>query len=181
MRVAIQGVAGSFHDEAARRWFGDIITLVPAETFAAVFECLKNGTADYAVVATKNTTAGTIVESNQLLANTDFPVIGEIMLPIAQQLIALPGASLTDITAVYSHPVALPQCSTFLTTQLSGAKQVEYFDTAASVEFIKQQANLHFAAIASQRAAQLYNLPILASNIENDKANATSFVVLSAR
>lgn len=180
MRIAIQGVAGSFHDEAAHRWFGDKVTLVPAETFAAVFDCLKDGRADYAVVAIKNSTAGEIEESIQLLNAHSFPVIGEIMLPIAQQLIGLPGAGLADITAVYSHPVALPQCSVFLASKLPHAKQIEYFDTAASVDFVKQQNDPHLAAIASQRAAELYGLPVLSANIENDKANVTSFVVLSA-
>lgn len=180
MRVVIQGVVGSFHDEAAHQWFGDSITIVPATTFADVFAALKNGAADYAVVAVKNSTYGNIPESNDLLAASSHPILGEIILPIAQHLIAIPGASLDTIRAVYSHPVALPQCSTFLQTHLPRAAQIEYFDTAASVEFVKQQNNPRLGAIASRRAAELYNLPIVAENIQNDSTNTTCFIVLAA-
>lgn len=180
MRVAIQGVVGSFHDEAAHQWFGDAITIVPATTFADVFAALKNNSADYAVVAVKNSTYGNIKESNNLLATSTFPILGEVILPINQHLIAIPGATLDTIRAVYSHPVALPQCRIFLQNQLPRAVQMEYFDTAASVEFIKQQNNPHLGAIASRRAAELYGMPIVAKNIQNDEQNATCFIVLAA-
>lgn len=180
MRVAIQGVAGSFHDEAAHQWFGDSITIVPSTTFADVFNALKNDAADYALVAVKNSTYGPIQESNDLLQASSFPIIGEVILPISQHLIAIPGATLATIRAVYSHPVALPQCSNFLQTRLLHAAQIEYFDTAASVEFIKNKQNPHLAAIASQHAAKLYDLPIVAPHIENDATNTTCFIVLAA-
>jgi len=180
MRVAIQGEVGSFHDEAAHKWFGPSTQIVPAETFADVFKALKNDQADYAVIAVSNSTFGPIKESNDLVAAHSYPQIGKIDLPIAQQLIGLPGTQLDDIKTVYSHPVALPQCSNFLIAHLPGAKLISYHDTAASVKLVQHLDDPTCAAIAGREAARLYNLPILAKDIENDKANTTSFVVLSA-
>lgn len=181
MRVAIQGEAGSFHDEVAHIWFGSSVQIVPAKSFADVFEALKNKTADHAVVAVSNSTFGPIEESKKLVAMYKYVQIGAIDLPIAQHLIGLSGAKLSDIKTVYSHPVALPQCSEFLASTLPHAKLVPYHDTAASVRLIKELNNPSCAAIAGRQAAKLYNLPIIAANIENDKANTTSFVILSAR
>lgn len=178
MRVAIQGEAGSFHDEVAHKWFGPSVQVVPTESFADVFEALQNKKADYAVIAISNSTFGLITESNDLIAAHPYIQIGTVDLPIAQQLIGLPGTRLGDIKTVYSHPVALPQCSEFLSRALPQATLVSYHDTAASVRLIKSLSDPSCAAIAGRQAAQLYSLPILAADIENDKANTTSFVVL---
>jgi prephenate dehydratase len=180
MRVAIQGEAGSFHDEVAHKWFGPSVQIVPAKSFAEVFEALKNNQAEYAVVAISNSTFGPIKESTDLVAASPYRQIGKVDLRIAQQLIGLPGAKLSDIKTVYSHPVALPQCSDFLTHTLPNAELIPYHDTAASVGLIQHIGDKTCAAIAGRQAAALYNFPILAEDIENDKANTTSFVVLSA-
>ena len=149
MRIAIQGQAGSFHEQAGHKQYGSDIEIVPCATFGDVFRTYREDKADAIIVAVENTIHGTINEAS------------EVTLRISQNLITLPGAALPGITKVYSHPVALSQCQKFLQDFLPHASQIEFFDTAGAVEFVKQQQNPQIAAIASAAAADLYNLPIL--------------------
>lgn len=179
MRIAIQGDAGSFHHLAANKLFGDDIDIVACQTFTDVFACLANGGCDNAVVAIENSWYGVLPEVTDLLKEHPFPIIGELDEPIHQNLISLPGASLTDIKTVISHPVALEQCSKYLYRELPDAELREYHDTAAAVEYIKECGDSSIAAIAGSWPAELYSLPILAEKIENDPKNTTKFLMLS--
>jgi prephenate dehydratase len=179
MRVAIQGEAGSYHHIAALHHFGSSIELIYCESFADVFAAIKNGRADNGVVAVENSTAGSVHAVYDLLLQYDFAVVGEIYEPIHHCLIGLPNASIKDITRVYSHPMALPQCSAYLDTHLPDAERIEFSDTAASVAYIKKAGDIHSGAIASSLAAEINNLPVLETNIENHQNNATRFLVLS--
>jgi len=178
MRIAIQGQAGSFHEQAAKQWYGPDATIVPCVTFGDVFQAYAHGQADAIVVAVENTIYGTINETYRHIESCGAPVVGEVTLAIQQALVTNPGTKLEDITAVYSHPVALSQCQHFLREHLPQATQIEYFDTAGAVEFIKQQDSPHLAAIASEAAAQLYNMPILKRHIQDAQDNITRFLVL---
>lgn len=178
MRIAIQGQAGSFHEQAARQWYGPDATIVPCMTFGDVFQTYARGQADAIVVAVENTIYGTINETYRHIESCSAPIVGEVTLTIQQTLITNPGTKLEDITAVYSHPVALSQCQHFLQEHLPNATQIEYFDTAGAVEFIKQHGSPHLAAIAGETAAQLYNMPILKRHIQDGQDNITRFLVL---
>ena len=178
MRIAIQGQAGSFHEQAAKQWYGPEATIVPCVTFGDVFQTYARGQADAIVVAVENTIYGTINETYRHIESCGAPIVGEVTLTIQQTLITNPGTKLEDITAVYSHPVALSQCQHFLQEHLPQAAQIEYFDTAGAVEFIKQQGSPHLAAIAGETAAQLYNMPILKRHIQDAQDNITRFLVL---
>lgn len=175
MRCAIQGVRASFHDEAARQWFGDNIEIVPCDTFGEVFESVNRHDADVAVVAIENSLYGGINQVYDLIEAYRYPIIGEVHLPIHQQLIGMPG---TPLTHIYSHAVALAQCETFLETNYPDAERVEHHDTAAAVEFVKNLGDPHAAAIASSAAAELYGLPVIRENIEDNPANYTRFLVV---
>lgn len=179
MTVAIQGVSASFHHQAAQLWFGDSVSIIPCDSFGDVFGALNRHEASHAVIAVENSLYGSINEVLDLIEAHGYPIIGEISLKIEQQLIALPGATLSKITRVYSHPVALAQCQQFLDTHLPRAERIEYHDTAASVEYVKAQNYPSFAAIAGRVSASLHDLPILAENIEDNHANFTRFFVLS--
>ena len=178
MRIAIQGQAGSFHEQAAKQWYGSDVTIVPCMTFGDVFQTYAHGEADAIVVAVENTIYGTINETYRHIELCGAPIVSEVTLAIQQMLITNPGTKLEDITAVYSHPVALSQCQHFLREHLPQAAQIEYFDTAGAVEFIKQQGSPHLAAIAGETAAQLYNVPILKRHIQDTQDNITRFLVL---
>jgi len=179
MRIAIQGDAGSFHHLAANKFFGDDIDIVACQTFADVFACLANGGCDSAVVAIENSWYGVLPEVTDLLEEHPLSIIGELDEPIHQNLITLPGVSFSDIKVVMSHPVALEQCSKYLSTNLPDAKLSEYHDTAAAVEYIKDRGDSTIAAIAGSWPAELYTLPILAEKIENDPNNTTKFLMLT--
>jgi prephenate dehydratase len=181
MRVAIQGEAGSFHHQVAKQWFGNDVSIVPGETFGEVFATLARFEADMVVTAVENSLYGSINEVLDLLESYQFAVVGEVFLRVGQQLIGLPGADLKNITKIYSHPVALAQCEQFLESNLPHAERIEHHDTAASVEFVKKLGDSHAAAIAGETAATLHGLPVLARDIEDNKANYTRFLVLSPR
>jgi prephenate dehydratase len=112
-RVAIQGIRASFHEEAAFRYFGEDITTIECNSFKQTFETLKNGDADYVVMAIENSIAGSILPNYSLLLSYSFPVIGEVYLPIQLHLMALPGVRFEQIKYVTSHPIAIRQCVDF--------------------------------------------------------------------
>ena len=178
VRVAIQGQSGSFHEQAARIWYGEDITIISQVTFGDVFRAYANDEADAVVVAVENTIYGTINETYRYIEQCPAPIIGEVTLTINQMLITQPGATLADITEVYSHPVALSQCQSFLSEKLPHATQIEFFDTAGAVEFIKQQGSKHMAAIAGRNAATLHDMSILKKNIQDSHDNITRFLIL---
>lgn len=178
MRVAIQGIAGSFHEQVVRQWYGDTARIVPCTTFRDVFMAYQQGDADAIVVATENTIYGSINEVYQLVEACDAPIIGEVTLAIDQMLIGNSGVALHDITGVYSHPVALAQCSTWLQKNLPQAELVEFFDTAGAVEYVKEEKLTHAAAIASGQAAAHYQLKVLAHSIQDNTDNMTRFLII---
>jgi prephenate dehydratase len=181
IRVAIQGVAGSFHDIAAAEYFKETeIVIVPCDTFEELFEKLISGGAEYGTVAIENSVAGSILPNYELLRRSHLPVTGEIYQRIEQNLIALPGQKLSDISEIHSHPMAIQQCSIFLNRiRKRGVKVVETVDTALSARFIREEKRLGTGAIASSRAAQIYNLDILEKEIESDRQNFTRFLIIS--
>jgi prephenate dehydratase len=181
MRVTIQGENGSFHHEAAKKWFGSDVELVPAETFIDVFGILNRHGADTAVVAVENSLYGSIDPVLDLIEKHHYPIVGEVFLRIEQQLISLPGTLLKNVERVYSHPVALAQCVTYLDKYMPHAERVEYHDTASSVGLIKELGSTTAVAIAGRGAAALHGLPILVENIEDNKENFTRFLVLDPR
>lgn len=178
MRIAIQGQEGSFHHQVAASWYGSNAEIIPCTTFRDVFDAYENGEADAIVTAVENTIYGSINEVYQLIEDCSAPIIGEVKLAIDQMLIGLPGARLSDITEVYSHPVALAQCRAFLGKKLPNAEVVEFFDTAGAVEFVMNEQNKRAAAIAGAQAAALYGAQVIAPSIQDDDTNITRFVVL---
>jgi prephenate dehydratase len=177
-KIAIQGERASFHDVAARQFFGDDITIVPCDLpFSKVFDAFES--ADFAVCAIENSIHGVINEVYDLLLERRPWICGEVVLPIEQCLIGLPGAQLAAIREVYSHPVALSQCKQFLSTTLPQAKLLEADDTAGSVGLIAKWNDPTKAAIASAAAAKLYGMAVLAKAIETNHHNYTRFVVLA--
>lgn len=178
-RVAIQGIAGSFHDIAAREYFkGEEIEIVPCETFAQVFQTMKSDTSLISLVAIENTIAGSLLQNHQLLKNSGLKIAGEHKLRIKHNLVAIAGQSVEDIKEVYSHPIALMQCGEFL-GQNKGIKAIEYDDTASSAKMIAELNETGKAAICGEEAAQIYGLEILSKGIETNKRNFTRFLVLA--
>lgn len=179
MRIAVQGDAGSFHDEAAQKLFGRNITLVACETFRDVFEALNSEDADAGVVAVENSLYGSLHETYDMLVKWKFPITGEISLDIHQQIIGWPDATKAEIIEIYSHPAALDQCRNYLEINFPNADIVEYHDTAAAVDYIKSSSLRGAAAIASKKASEMHQMKILEANIEDVDENITRFVAIS--
>lgn len=180
MKIAIQGGKASFHDLAVKIYYHDTTTeLVECRTFRQLCIAIKDGEADAAVMAVENTLAGSILPNYALLEEYPVTITGEIYLHIRQNLMALPGQKLTNIASVRSHPMALMQCSNFLEDHPQ-LKSIETFDTAESAREIREKNWPGVAAIASDLAAKMYGLEILAADIENLKQNYTRFLILQA-
>jgi prephenate dehydratase len=180
MKIAIQGYEGSFHQIVAEQYFGRDIELLPCATFREVARRTKSGEAAYGIMAVENSIAGTIIANYGILQQAGVQVSGEVYLHIVQNLVALPGTRLEDITEVESHPMALQQCHNFLDTHPDW-RLIESEDTALSARRVAEKGLRSTAAIASERAAQLYGLEILAPDINTIKNNYTRFVVIKVQ
>ncbi len=175
--VAIQGYEGSFHQEAARQFFGKSVEVIPCATFREVVKIgASKKESDGAVMAIENSIAGSILPNYNLLQKSNLRIVGEVYLQIKQNLLVNPGVRLEDIKEVHSHTMALQQCYDFLDKYKW--KLVETEDTALSAKHIHQHKSKHIAAIASKLAAELYKLDVIAPSIQTMKNNYTRFLIL---
>lgn len=176
-KVAIQGIAGSFHDIAAREYFrGEEIEIVACRTFQEVFEATKADNTLIAAVAIENTIAGSLLQNHNLLKESGMKIVGEQKLRIKHNLVALPGQDISEITEAYSHPIALMQCQDFLGKH-PNIKAIESDDTASSAKRLAESKQLGHAAICGELAAEIYGLEIIAKGIETNKRNFTRFLI----
>jgi prephenate dehydratase len=178
--VAIQGIKGSFHHAVAQSYYGEGLSLLECETFDASVKALLENTADQAVMAIENSIAGSIIPNYALIDQNDLQIVGEYSLSIHHNLMALPGQTLTDLKEVYSHPMALLQCKDFFKAH-PHIRLVEAEDTADEARRIAENAISGIAAIASEQAAALYGLSILAPSIQTIKNNITRFVIVQKK
>jgi prephenate dehydratase len=174
-RIAIQGYEGSFHHQAAKLYFGKNIEVMPCASFKTLVQQVQQNKHVHAgLMAIENSIAGSILANYTLLLKSKLNIIGEISMPIKQNLLAMPDVSIENIKEVHSHPMALLQCDTFL--EQHKFKLVESEDTALSAKHIAQRKLMHTAAIASAAAAELYGLAIIAPAIQTAKDNYTRFL-----
>lgn len=179
LRVAIQGIAGCFHDAAARQYFdGKEVETIPFDTFPALFDALSADASLLGIVAIENTIAGSLLANHELLRQSNHTVIGEHSVRISHVLCALPGESIESIEEVNSHPMALLQCEQFLRRHPK-MRMVEKFDTAGAAEEISREGLKGHAAVCGEFAANLYGLEILKKGIETNKRNFTRFLILA--
>ncbi len=175
VRVAFQGEPGAYSEEAVVRLLGEVET-VPCALLSDVFGAVAAGRADRGVVPVENSQAGSINETYDLLLAHDLVIAGELDLRVIHCLMALPGQALENIRRVYSHPQALAQCDAYL--RRLGAELIPSYDTAGSAKMIRAQQLAACAAVASRRAAQIYELEILAQGIETNPNNYTRFLMI---
>jgi prephenate dehydratase len=176
-RISIQGYEGSFHQVAARQFFGKNVEVIPCATFRDVIKIASSKKeSDGGMMAIENSIAGSILPNYNLLQKSNLKVTSEVYLHIRQNLLVNPGVKLEDIREVHSHTMALQQCYDFLDKYKW--KLVETDDTALSAKHIHQHKSKHIAAIASKLAAELFDLDIIAPSIQTMKNNYTRFLVL---
>jgi len=179
-RVAFQGERGAFSEEAAIKLLGAEIELVPRQTFAALFDSLQTGAADYLVAPVENSIAGIVHPSVSRIRASSLVILNELELQIDQHLIGCPGAQLDMIEKVHSHPMALAQCTHFF-AQHPRIEAIAADDTAGSVAEIVKQNDPKVAAIAGRHAAEIYGGEIILESIQDHPKNHTRFVLLSVK
>ena len=178
-KVSIQGIKGSFHEIAARNYYaGEDIEIIACSTFKDVFASIRKDSGIIGVVAIENTIAGSLLPNYDLLKESACRIIGEYKLRIEHHLAALKGQQITDLTEVYSHPIALNQCADFFETQ-KHLKAVASSDTASSAKEIADRQISGRGAICSKIAAQEYGLEIIAEGVETNKRNFTRFLFVA--
>lgn len=176
-QVAFQGEPGAYSELAALEYFHGEIEPLPCPTFEAVFEGVEKSTNTYGIIPVENSLAGSIHRNYDLLLRHELHIVGECHLRVSHCLLVLPGVTILEVEKVYSHPQALAQCETSL-NQL-GVEKVVAVDTAGSARFVREQGDRNAGAIASKRAAEVYDLEIAAENMEDNPANYTRFLIIS--
>lgn len=180
-RVGYQGVPGAYGEEATYTYFkGQWSELIAHDSFEDVFEALLEGSIDYGVVPIENSSAGEVFDTYDLIKEHQLYIVGEQTIKIEHNLLGLKGAKIEDINEVYSHPQGLSQTKAFL-KEHPKMKQIPYINTATACQHVAELKDTSKAAIASKRAASLYGLDILKSNIHFNKNNFTRFIVLARK
>jgi prephenate dehydratase len=179
-KVAIQGIKGSFHHQVALEYFQEDVWVDECLSFESVVDSLLHHQSDYAVMAIENSIAGSIIPNYALIDTNNLHIVGEYYLDIVQNLMALNGQSLDEITEVHSHPMALLQCMDFLKKQ-PNIKLVEDKDTAETARRIHLNQLKGIAAIGSNVAAKMYDLNIIAPEIQTVNNNMTRFFIISKK
>ena len=177
-KIAIQGIKGSFHHQVAQEYFDTDVEVDECLSFEDLVDSLLKNKSSQAVMAIENSIAGAIIPNYALIDKNNLEIIGEYYLDIHQNLMAIKGQKIDDILEVHSHPMALLQCMEFL-KKYPNIKLVEDKDTAETARRIHQKQLVGIAAIASKTASQLYDLEILAPEIQTINNNMTRFVIIS--
>jgi len=177
-KIAIQGIKGSFHHQVAQEYFYQNIEVDECLSFEELVDSLISGKSDQAVMAIENSIAGPIIPNYALIDKNNLHIIGEHYLDIHQNLMALKGQKIEDIQEVHSHPMALLQCMEFL-KKYPNIKLVEDKDTAETARRIHEKQLKGIAAIASKTASEMYDLEILAPEIQTINNNMTRFVIIN--
>ena len=178
MRVAFQGEPGAYSEQAVFNYFGTVETK-PCESFDIVFDSVVSGECEQGLIPIENSLAGSIHQNYDLLLRHDLHIVGEHLLRVQHCLIALPGIKKDEIKRAISHPQALGQCAAYLRNL--GIKPETVYDTAGSVKMLKASGERTTAAIASRRAAELYEMEILEEGIEDNPENYTRFLAISKK
>ena len=178
MKVAFQGEPGAYSEQAVFNYFGNVETQ-PCESFDVVFDSVVSDTCEFGLIPIENSLAGSIHQNYDLLLRHDLHIVGEYPLRVQHCLIALPGVKKEDIKKAISHPQALGQCAAYLRNL--GIKPESVYDTAGSVKMLKESGARDTAAIASRRAAEIYEMQILEEGIEDNPENYTRFLAITKK
>ena len=178
IRVAYQGEPGAYGEEASLHFFAaEQVEACPMPTFSAVYNSVASGMTDAGVLPLENSVAGTVGDALDALATGPLTVIGEVLQPIHHQLLVLSGVAISEIERVTSHWQALSQCDRFLSNH--DWQLIPAADTAGAARELALDRTPHVAVIASERAAELYGLAVVARDIEDALHNVTRFAVIS--
>jgi prephenate dehydratase len=177
MKIAIQGIPGSFHHQVAINQYGIGNTISNYRTFEEVAKSIYDGKDDVGIMAIENSIAGAILPNYELIDRYGLHIFGEYYLPISHNLMCLPGQIINEINEVRSHPMALLQCKVFFQAY-PHISLIDDIDTATVAKRISEEKIKGVGAIASKTAAEIYHLEILAKDIQTVQSNFTRFILL---
>ena len=175
MKIAFQGEAGAYSEQAVFNYFGQVETR-PCESFDKAFDAVVSHECESALIPIENSLAGSIHQNYDLLLRHNLHIVGEHFLRVQHCLISMPNVKKIEIEKVISHPQALGQCAAYLRNL--GVKTEPVYDTAGSVKMLKESGDQSTAAIASRRAAEIYQMQVLEEGIEDDPENYTRFLAI---
>ncbi|MDA9211017.1 prephenate dehydratase [Methylophilaceae bacterium] len=178
LSVSFLGPLGTFSEEATIRQFGENIKTIPTDSIDEVFNHVQSGIVHYGVVPVENSTEGAISRTLDLLLTKDLKICGEIILPVHHFFLSK-NKSLKQIKTIYAHGQSLAQCHDWLINNTPDIKKIAVMSNAEGAKLASKEKNT--AAIASSRAADLFNLSMLFENIEDEQNNSTRFLVLSTQ
>lgn len=178
IRVVYQGVEGAYSHSATLQYFGEQVQAFHVATWDEAMKAVERGEADYAVVPIENSSAGAVIDNYDLLMKHENVIVAETFLPVNHALLGLPGASLSDIRTVFSHPQALMQCSEYLNSHREW-EQISVKNTAVAARKVVEEQDKTQAAVASETAGKLYGLSVLQETINHNKNNITRFIILA--
>lgn len=179
-RVVFQGVEGAYSFAAMQTFFGEDIDSFHVKTFKDAMEAIRSGRADYAVLPIENSTAGSVQDCYDLLAEYEHSIVGEQIIQIDHALLGVKGTLLSEIRSVISHPQALAQCRKYLDSHPDW-EQREYLNTALAAKLVAEEQDKSRAAIASRYAAEYFGLEILNDKPLSREGNSTRFIIVSGR
>lgn len=174
--ISFQGFAGAYSDLSCRTVFPDYTTL-PCTSFHEAFDAVQTGKAHLAMIPVDNTLAGRVADVHHLIPNADLHIIGEYFQTIRHALMSVKGATLEGLEHVYSHIHAIPQCREVI--QEHGLTAHVHADTAGAAKDVAKMGQKNCAAIASELAAEIYDLEILKRDVQDKDHNTTRFLILS--
>lgn len=177
-RIVFPGTEGSYTQAAMKKYFGDAIESFHVKAFREAVEAMEEGTADFAVLPIENSSAGGVNEVYDLLVEYENYIVGETILPINHTLAGVKGTTKETIQAVYSHPQGLMQCTRFL-DQHRNWQQISMANTAIAAEKVLMENDISKAAICSEYAAQVHNLEVLETHVNDNGNNSTRFIVIT--
>ncbi len=177
-RVVFQGADGAYSQAAMVQYFGEQVSSFHVETFRDAMVAIDEGSADFAVLPIENSTAGVVSEIYDLLTEFENYIVGEQVIKIEHCLMGVPGAELSDIQTVYSHPQSLMQSARFL-LEYPSWKQISMKNNAFAVQKVQRDGDKSQAAIASEYAAKLYGLEVFKKGINQSSSNSTRFIIVT--
>ncbi|HBH11692.1 MAG TPA: hypothetical protein DDX29_01010 [Clostridiales bacterium] len=178
LKIGYQGVPGSYSEMGIIQYFGTDTTNIPYDNFREMIVDVEQKSLNFALLPIENSTTGAITRSLDLMKDYNVYMTGEEFVNVSHCLITFEGVLFSELKTIYSHPEALKQCDDFFDHHKQ-INKVAYLDTAKSVEYIIRLGDKTAGALASKRAAQLYNMQILVENIQDNKLNITRFAVIS--
>lgn len=175
LTVAFLGPKGTFSQQATFKHFGHAVQTAPATSISAVFNAVENGSCDFGVVPIENSTEGVVSLTLDCLLTSSLQICGEVKIRVQQNLLSH-AKEFKEIAEIYSHPQSLAQCRQWLEANLPNARQTPVSSNAQAAKLVIDNPNA--AAIAGAIAAEIYNLPLLATSIEDDASNTTRFIII---